>query len=882
MVPTRLSLPIDPLLPQVVASLKKRPNLVLQAPTGAGKTTRLPPALWDAEVSDGLRVVVLEPRRLAARAAARRMAQERGESVGESVGHWVRWDKKWGPQTQILVVTEGIFVAMLQHDPFLEEIGVVVFDEFHERSLQADLALGLVRNIQQEARPDLKIVVMSATLAPDAITAYLDCPSLTSEGRSHPVAIEYLSHTEQQKQRSIPDFAAMGVKQLTPKADGDILVFLPGVGEIRRTADLLKEWATSKDIALHMLFGSMSHQQQDDVLATSSQTKVILSTNVAETSLTIEGIRAVVDTGWARVLRYDPATGLNRLELSRISRASATQRSGRAGRTAPGICLRLWTETQQHKLIPEEIPEIRCVDLSGAVLELLHWGEQDIAAFSWLTPPSSESIEQARLLLQWLEATDLTGKITRLGHAMARLPLHPRLARLLLAGQRYDCPSEVSLLAAMLSERDVFLPPERHTSHPREEDSLDILDRLQALQAWADRKKPTFLSHRLKASAVRNVLRVRDQLLRILTHQPMEEGCDPSVTKMTQEEKVRRALLLAYPDRVARRRQGEEKVEPRTSRARPVPNSRGPSWPEQGQQAIVVGGKGLQLPASQQPLEGDFFVCIDITAATHRHQADWLLRQASPIRKDWLPETHITEQVELVFDNKKKRVSAYRRRRFADLILSEVRVNIPDAQTAASLLAQAASQQLDQALNLDKKECQQFLARLRSLSEWMPELNLPRYRREEIVSLLPLLCAGKRSFAELRKLSLVEFFRGMLPYHQQQALAREAPERIEVPSGSHVRVHYEEGRPPVLAVRIQEMFGQTETPCVAGGRIPVLLHLLAPNMRPQQVTQDLANFWQETYRDVRKELRQRYPKHAWPEDPTTAKAERRPQRRRHS
>lgn len=862
------SLPIDALLPQVVDILRDHRCLVLQAPPGAGKTTRIPPALQGSGLFEGKTIVLLEPRRLAARAAASRMAYERGETVGQSVGYWVRWDRKLSAQTKIWVLTEGMFLHVLQQDPFLEQIGAVIFDEFHERNLPTDLGLAMARKVQQEANPDLRLLIMSATISPKDLATYLeDCPTLVSEGQSAPVAIE---HLEAADSRSIPEQAATGIRQVFAQSDGDILVFLPGMGEIQRTTQLLQDWACRHTVAIFPLHGSMPLEEQDRVLAPCDKTKIILSTNVAETSLTIEGIRTVVDTGYARILRYDANTGLNRLELERISQASSIQRAGRAGRTEPGLCLRLWTKHQQHKLSLDTEPEIHRVDLSGAILELLHWGEYDIPNFPWFEAPPQTAVEQGMRLLQGLGAIDTSGRMTPLGHRMAQIPLHPRLSRMMLAAQTLGCLTESALLAAMLSERDPFSPPEPGHSKIPVEESLDILDRLETLQAWASQAPPTPLTYRLKTSSVASVFRLQKQLLQLfLDTEPTQFAAPGSYESKSSsstdthaksneiEDRLRRCLLVAYPDRVARRRT---------------------STP-QSTQGLLVGGKGVQLARSQVPLNSDWFLCIDISTGGQGQSADWWVRLATPIQESWLPVEPFREQVEVFFDAEKQRVSSWTRKRWHDLVVSEKISESQDNDAIAQCLAEAASTRLEQALPLQDPQVRRFLARIRSLSRWMPEHNIPCFSEEEIRAMLPMLCAGKRSFAELQSLPLVAIWQDSLPYKTRQLLEQEAPERIEVPSGSQIRLEYQEDGPPILAVKIQEMFGLTETPRIAGGKISVLLHLLAPSMRPQQVTQDLANFWKHTYREVRKELRQRYPKHAWPEDPATAIPERRPQRR---
>src|SRR3954469_25007278 len=422
-------LPIDEVLPALIRALRESPAAVLIAPTGAGKTTRVPPALLAAGIGAGKRIVMLEPRRIAARAAARRMAEEGGWTLGREVGYQVRFERKAGPETKILVVTEGILVQRLQADPFLEDVGVVIFDELHERNLQTDLSLAMARRVQRDARPDLKLLAMSATLDPGPVAAFLgNCPVIESQGRLHPVDILYMDRPDD---RALPGQIAAGVRRMLGSTPGDVLVFLPGVGEIQRAAEAL---AGERDLAVLPLYGDLPAERQDEVLRPLSRRKVVLATNVAETSITIDGVTAVVDSGLVRRLRFDPATGLDRLELGKVSRASADQRAGRAGRQAPGVCLRLWA-AWEHAALPErETPEIARVDLAGPALQLLAWGEPDLAAFDWLEAPSPDSLAAAVQLLRQLGAFDTV--VTSLGNTMARLPVHPRLARLLIEGQR--------------------------------------------------------------------------------------------------------------------------------------------------------------------------------------------------------------------------------------------------------------------------------------------------------------------------------------------------------------------------------------------------------------------------------------------------------------
>jgi ATP-dependent helicase HrpB len=835
-------LPIDDVLPELIAALRQGSAAVLIAPTGAGKTTRVPPALLASGIGGGQQVVMLEPRRIAARAAARRMAEEGGWTLGREVGYQVRFERKAGPETRILVVTEGILVQRLQADPFLEGVGIVIFDELHERSLQTDLSLAMARRVQREVRPDLKLVAMSATLDPGPVAAFLGgAPAIESRGRLHPVDILYLDRPDD---RPLSAQIAAGVRRVLAATPGDVLAFLPGVGEIQRSAESLAGLAAEQDLAVLPLYGDLPAERQDAVLRPSSRRKIVLATNVAETSITVDGVTAVVDSGTVRRLRFDPATGLDRLELGRISRASADQRAGRAGRQAPGICLRLWPAWEQATLPERETPEIARVDLAGPALQLLAWGEPDLAAFDWFEPPDRAVLAAATLLLRQLGALDDHG-ITALGRTMARLPVHPRLGRLLVEGQRLGRARETALLAALISERDPF-PRGPRGAGPRRASRSDLLDRLDALEAFERRNA---FEGDLNAGAARYVLRARDQLLELMKRELAADGREGT------EDSLLRALLAAYPDRVTRRR------EPRSPRG------------------VMVGGRGVRLADESAVLEAPLFLCVELDTGSSGPLSEALVRKASEVEPAWLPAERLRTAIDLEFDESRDRVAAWKRTRYEDLVIAEAEIPPPDAAETARVLAAAAAERLDRALPLDDPEVAVFLARVRSLADWMPELALPRFTEDELRDLLPALAAGRKSFAELRRAPLLDVLQGALSYQQLEAVGREAPERLEVPSGSQIRIAYEPGKPPVLAARIQEMFGLAETPRVAAGRVPVLLHLLAPNGRPQQVTHDLRSFWENTYRQVRKELAGRYPRHAWPEDPWNARPQRRPQRR---
>ncbi len=831
----RAPLPIDAVLPDLLAALERAPCAVLEAPTGAGKTTRVPPALVDGGHGP---LVMLEPRRLAARAAARWMARERGTPLGGEVGYQVRFDRRACAETAILVVTEGVLLARLQADPFLEGVGTLVFDEFHERTVEADLALALARRIQGEARDDLKLLVMSATLEGDALAAYLGgCPVVRSQGRLFPVEEVYLPREPREEEQ---EHLVRGARLALERQEGDLLLFLPGVGEIRRTRRALEPLERARDLDLRELYGELDPAAQDAALLKGPRRKVILATNVAETSVTVEGVTAVVDGGLARVLRHDPTVGLDRLEVTRISAASAEQRRGRAGREAPGLCVRLWSVAEQRALIPRELPAIRRVDLAASALELLVWGERDPSAFPWFEAPSPEALDRALRLLEQLGATDRDGRPSELGTLLSRLPMHPRLGRLLVEGHRRGVPGRAALAAALLAERDPFERVPRGGPRARVTDS-DLLDRVQALEAFDERGTTGAGPTPLRRGAARFVLRARDQLLRLARSRLGEPGVAGD-----RDEALARALLAAFPDRLCRRRgPGEER-------------------------GLMVGGRGVRLAPSSGVTEAELFLALDLDAG--RGEA-WV-RLASAVEREWLGPTR--EVIVLEFDPERERVVGRRELRLGELAVEVREHSGGEALEIERLLVRAATERLERALDLGEPRVASLRERATWLAEVRPELGLPRLDEGAIAELLPALAAGRRSFAELRRAPLLAALEGLFDHRQRAALEREAPERLTVPSGSSLRLTYEPGRPPVLAVRIQELFGLEQTPTVAGGAVSVLLHLLAPNGRPQQVTDDLPSFWRNTYPVVRKELRGRYPKHAWPEDPLAARPERRP------
>ncbi len=840
----REPLPIDDALPKLLAALRTSGAAILRAPTGAGKTTRVPPAIVESGLATTGLVIMLEPRRVAARAAARRMAVEHGTPLGELFGYQVRFDRKAGSRTRVLTVTPGVLLRMLHDSPFLDDVACIVFDEFHERGLEADLALGTVKLIRENVRPELKIVIMSATVEPGPISDYLGiCPVVDSEGRLFPVEHFY---RPRRPDTPIPEAVAAGVREALNQTDGDVLAFLPGLREIRQTADELASFTTQQGLELLPLHGDLPPEQQDRVLQKLDRRKVVLATNVAETSVTIEGVTAVVDSGLVRQLEFEPSIGMDRLRLVPISRASADQRAGRAGRTRPGVCIRLWDEPS-HRGRPEQtVPEIQRVDLCGAVLQLLALGESDVANFPWLNAPRADAIPQAVHLLELLQLVD-NKAVTDPGRIAAGFPVHPRLGRLLIEGQRLDCPERAALAAALLSERDPFVRafdsgPLIRTAPPT---VSDVLDRVEALEAFEARGRLDGPLGRLHFGGARAVLEVRDQLFRLLERERSDS------TRHTGDDSLLRCLLAAYPDRLARRR---EKNSPR---------------------AVTAGGRGVKLAATSGVSEPELFVCVDVDAAG----ADSFVRLASGVERGWLAQEQITSRIEVTFDERTEKLMARKVIRFDDLVLDELPAHIANEDEAANILAIAAAERLDKVLPALDSDAGRFWTRVRCLRTWLPELNLPAFDATDLKGSLESLCKGQRSLVDVRNGPWLDVLKGQLTYDQFRAVEAEVPDRIEVPSGSHISLDYEEGRSPILAVRIQELFGLLETPRVARGRIKVLFHLLAPNFRPQQVTDDLASFWKNGYPLVRKELRMRYPRHSWPENPFTAEAIRGPKKR---
>lgn len=835
-------LPVTEVLPDIITALAKDQAVVLRAPPGAGKTTAVPPAILRSGLVTG-KTLVIQPRRLAARTAATRLAYLLDVTLGDVVGYQVRFDNRTRPNTSLIAMTTGILLRRLQSDPLLEDVGCVILDEFHERSVELDLALGMLSRIRSTLRPELKLVVMSATLDPAPIVKFLCSESLNgeiidgesidgeifqkavaieSEGRSFPVQTSYADTISQERMET-------QVLQATQRAlmqtNGDVLVFLPGVGEIRRcqTAlmDLFADPTDERSPEIHLLYGELPANKQDAVLSPSPRRKIILATNVAETSITIDGVTAVVDSGQARVMLFDQNLGLPKLQIQPISKASADQRAGRAGRTAPGIAYRLWPKPTHRSRPERDMAEIERCDFSGPMLMLNAWGERDPSDFPWLTPPPPHAIVNAKKLLLGLGSISATGKITSLGQQMLALPLPPRLARFVIAACRLGNTTDASIAAAILTERDPFRGS-----------ALSFGDRIKTLQDF-DRGR-TRLD---QAYAAKNVLRVAKQIQKQLPKELVKSS------PIDDPNGLQKSLLAAYPDRLAKRRDHDL------------------------QKGVMVGGRGVTFGKNIATGDQDLLLCLDVDSAGTEAK----VRLAVAINESWLPSESVATTDEPFFDTGLQAVVTRRRRKFSDLLLSESPIKCEPNDDVATILAEAAGPNIDRILASVSKELTHWIDRVAFVHRNMPELELPVIDANVIGEVLMTLCQSRTKISQLHQAPWLDLLRGQLSYQQNQLVDQHAPARLQLPSGNSTAVVYDDGKPRV-EVRIQELFGLTTTPRIAGGRVPITLHLLGPNYRPQQITDDLENFWAETYTHVRKELRGRYPKHHWPKDPAHAKA----------
>jgi len=867
------SLPASQIAVGVNEALHTNSSLVVTAPPGAGKSTLLPLTILSS-LGEGEKILMLEPRRLAARQIAERMAQMLGEQVGETVGYRVRFESRVSKRTRIEVLTEGILTRMIVDDATLDGVSIVIFDEFHERSINSDLALALTRQAQQIIRPDLKVVIMSATIDASNICAALQAPLIESEGRMFPVELHYAD--EDTDPRDIAAAAASTTIEAYKRHEGDILVFLPGQAEIERCFELLSNThdlttspsqpittspshlintstphhlttSTPHHLTIHPLYGNLSPEEQRRAIAPSApgERKIVIATPIAETSITIEGVRVVIDAGLCRQVAFDARTGLSHLETVRISMDMATQRMGRAGRVAEGVCYRLWTKASEHLMAEQRKPEIEEADLAPMVLDTAAFGESDAEALPWLTMPPRAGVFKAKELLTALGAIDENDNITSIGKRMAALPCHPRIARMILAttnlttspSQHHNTSLNTSTshhnntslacdIAALLEEKDPL----------SETGGTDLTLRLSALRA-ARRKKQLGRWQRIAKIAAE---------YRRMAHTD-EDNRDPAPTEA--------GLLVAYayPERIAH-----------------STNNIG------GYR--LASGANVQLDAADQQSAHSWLAIASLYSAPGTTGRVFL---AAPIDPDDLEKEFVKEVDNIAWDTKQGCVVMQHEQRIGKLTLSQKPIHDADKERLKGIVCEAMKKDGLTMMAWSEKAVEQVQRRVAQVAAWHPELALPDVSTEHLLSTaaqwLPFYLEEsgrvKTSVQELRKLNLAEIIWNILPYEAQLEIDRLAPTHIEVPTGSHIRIDYRSGaEAPVLSVRLQECFGMERTPCVDDGRQPLLMELLSPGFKPVQLTQDLASFWQGTYFEVRKELRRRYPKHYWPENPLEAEA----------
>ena len=854
------SLPASQIAVGVNDALHTNSSLVVTAPPGAGKSTLLPLTILSS-LGEGEKILMLEPRRLAARQIAERMAQMLGEQVGETIGYRVRFESRVSKRTRIEVLTEGILTRMIVDDATLDGVSVVIFDEFHERSINSDLALALTRQAQQIIRPDLKVVIMSATIDTSNICAALQAPLIESEGRMFPVELHYAD--EDTDPRDIAAAAASTTIEAYKKYEGDILVFLPGQAEIEHCYELLSKsqhftaspsqpintsthqhlttstsqptTTTPHHLTIHPLYGNLSSEDQRRAIAPSApgERKIVIATPIAETSITIEGVRVVIDAGLCRQVVFDARTGLSHLETVRISMDMATQRMGRAGRVAEGVCYRLWTKASEHLMAEQRKPEIEEADLAPMLLDTAAFGESDAEALPWLTMPPRAGVFKAKELLTALGAIDENGNITSIGKRMATLPCHPRIARMILATtnlttstSHHNNTSLACDIAALLEEKDPL----------SETGGTDLTLRLSALRT-ARRKKQLGRWQRIAKIAAE---------YRRMAHTD-EDNRDPAQTE------VGLLVAYAYPERIAH-----------------STNSIG------GYR--LASGANVQLDAADQQSAHSWLAIASLYSAPGTTGRVFL---AAPIAPDDLEKEFVKEVDNIAWDTKQGCVVMQREQRIGKLILSQKPIHDADKERLKGIVCEAMKKDGLTMMAWSEKAVEQVQRRVAQVAAWHPEMALPDVSTEHLLSTaadwLPFYLEEggrvKTSVQELRKLNLADIIWNILPYEAQLEVDRLAPTHIEVPTGSHIRIDYRSGaEAPVLSVRLQECFGMESTPCVDDGRQPLLMELLSPGFKPVQLTQDLASFWQGTYFEVRKELRRRYPKHYWPENPLEAEA----------
>jgi ATP-dependent helicase HrpB len=815
--PSSFDLPVAEIIPAVKKSLSATPTLIIQAPPGAGKSTLLPLALLDEPWLAGKKILLLEPRRLATKSIAQRMANLLGEELGQTVGYRIRFDTCVTAATRLEVITEGILTRMLHQDNALEDVGMVIFDEFHERNLFSDVGLALCREVQQVLREELRIVLMSATIDSEQLSKLLQAPVIQSKGRQYPVEVNYLQEVDEY---SIGEDAARQIIPLTKQHKGDFLVFLPGQGDIRKAEEVLRR-ALPSDLVVP-LFGQLSFSEQQRAILPhpSGKRKIVLATDIAETSLTIEGVTVVVDTGFVKSNRFDARSGLSKLELHRISKDSADQRSGRAGRLAAGHSYRLWSKGTQAQLADFRIPELLDADLTSLVLDMLVWGKKDIRSMTWLNPPPVHALVSAEKVLEAIEGLD-QGNLTSHGKELHQVPAHPRIAHMLLYAKKANLLPLATDIAAILEEKDPLAS----------QSGVDLNLRIEGLRRFRGQVNGAF--------AYKKIDKVAGQYRKLFSVVPENSPVDPWATGLL--------LAYAYPERIAA--------------ARPGNNA----------QFQLANGKIAQL-GHKDDLAHESWLAVAHLDARDGMGKIWMAAPLNP--KDLAPMVKTKEVLE--WDRKKGGLQAHAEIRIGAIVLG----NRPLPKVNPELVVQFLLETLKEEgrFLLDWSDAVLgLIARVQSLAIWHPEQNWPNWSVESLCAnaanwLEPYLM-GITKNEELKKLNLSQFLYHSLSFEQQQDLEKKAPSSLQVPSGSEIQINYQEdGSAPRLAVRLQELFGMLETPKVNEGRNPILIGLLSPGYKPVQLTQDLKSFWTSGYFEVKKELKQRYPKHSWPDDPLKAVA----------
>jgi ATP-dependent helicase HrpB len=874
-------LPIFEIQERLLAALARQSRLILTAPTGSGKSTQVPQMLLDGGLLGEGQVVVLQPRRLPTRMLAAWVAQARGVKLGDEVGYQIRFDDVTSEKTRIRYVTEGVLLRQMIGDPQLRNVSALIFDEFHERHLYGDITLARALQIQETTRPDLKIIVMSATLDVVAVKQYLaPCEMLSSQGRAYPVAIEYLPKPAESIAPNIWETAVRELQRLVKQfPEGNALIFMPGAYEISRTVQEARAML-GRQFVIFPLHGELSNHEQDAALARYPQRKLVVATNVAETSLTIEGVRLVIDSGLARIARYDPYRGINTLLIEKISRAAADQRAGRAGRTAPGHCLRLWTQREHESRPAQELPEIKRLELSEVVLMLKASGVEDIYNFRWLEPPERKSLERAEMLLRDLGAIEHcwinaplplsesqqaerppgTTAITELGRRMLAFPLHPRYSRMLLAAQQFGCVRAACLIAALTQGRELLLrnqgkqAAEQRAELFGESAESDFFILMRAYRYAKQNQYNLELCKRLgiHAQSARQVEALFEQFLDIAKR----EKLDVSEKPLTNEA-LQRCVLAGFSDHTAKR------LDEGTLRCN-----------------LVHGRRGTL--ARHSAVKSPLFVAAEVrevqSGLGKEKELKVVLGLATEIKEQWLREmfpNDFSEVTEVIYDPVQRRVGAERVKKFRDLVLEVKRSDDVPLDEAAKLLAAEVSKG-NLTLTNWNESAEQWIVRVNRLREWMPELNLPAIGQTERMEILRRICHGAVSYREIKERDVMRVLREWLAPQQRSAVETFAPERIELrnkqagrpapPTANKprsVKVIYFPDKPPMICARIQDLFGVHEGFFVANRRVPVVIQILAPNNRPVQVTQNLAAFWRETYPKLKQELQRRYPKHEW-------------------